>query len=202
MSLLPKSASLKILHSAQDLLTHALALCFRILPKLKKALVLALFYMLHVTFVFDRAVKSMLADKQIQDSDSKFNQVWSSTSGCLHGILDIHHCRMEMGSQCQMCSDLSTSADMITIRSFLMTNDIWKVLGSVLRHIGQITSPQCSAVFLLWWSQRVVVSYGIMYWVYVCPFVSPEQAGLKTSRQCFRADRMLCVTVVCITYIM
>lgn len=78
----------------------------------------------------------------------------NSTSGCLRSILDFHRCRMEMGPECQMCCDLSASADMITNRSFLMTNDIWKVLGSVLRHRGQITFLQHRALFSLWWKQH------------------------------------------------
>lgn len=88
---------------------------------------------------------------------------------------------------------LFTSADMITIRSFLMTGNIWTVLGSVLRHRGQIASFLCSVVLPLWWQQQDYISYVVMYWMCVsvclCPCVSPDQSGRRSWRKCLRADQ-------------
>lgn len=86
---------------------------------------------------------------------------------------------MEMGSQCQMCCDSSTSADMITIRLFLMTNDIWKVPGSVLRHRGRITSPpvQCCVLPVVKATGLSQLWSHVLSILYACPLVSLNKMG-------------------------
>lgn len=98
-----------------------------------------------------------------------------------------------------------TSADRITSGWFLMTGNIWKVLGSVLRYRGQIASSLYSVVFPLWSQQQDYISCEVMYWMCVsvclCPCVSLDQSGRSSGRKCLRASQVSHVTVWCIIYI-